>query len=120
MGKIYADKDGNLLRVLDTPELERMFPDPPEGATQVRELDGISNKSVFEAIATDHNAHRLVSGVLVRNGETVTIASDGSAKLDRDRVRALLTKLASADPLTQAEIKALFRFLLRKLGEVVD
>lgn len=115
MARIFADATGAIIRVLAGARDEAEF-GPPASFTSSLELDPETNPAVLPAIAADHNGHRLVAGVLSRNGVAYTISPPGEDEAVRLQVAAstqlLRDYLALATP-TGAQTAAALKVLIR-------
>lgn len=112
---LYAAADGTILRFLQTDAEHAQYPDPPPGATQAVAFDTDTNPTLALALLADWDAHRVVSGTLQRNGQTVAIAPESPATIDRANVRTLLAKLEGETALTPAELRSVLRHLIRRV-----
>jgi hypothetical protein len=93
MATIRAAADGTLLQVLDSPDLEARYPDAPAGTTQTVQLDEDTNAAVLAGLRTDWNAHRVVGGVLQRDGQPVALAANGAGALGRAQLIQLRSEI---------------------------
>lgn len=89
MATIRAAADGTILQVLDTPALEAQHPNAPEGTTQTVQFDEDTNAAALDGLRTDWNTHRVVGGVLQRNGQNVAIAAAGPGAIGRMQLTQL-------------------------------
>jgi hypothetical protein len=121
---IYATATGALLRFLWSDEQHAEHPDPPPGTAQTVTFDTETNPAVVAGINTDWNSHRVVGGVLERNGQPVTLAPEGEATADAremglviDAIRTYLA--ASGNQRTDAQRMAFERNVGRVLRHLV-
>lgn len=117
MGSIYAAADGTLIRALFTPDEERQYPDPPPGTAQTIKFHTDTNAALIAGIDRDWNAHRVVGGVLQRNGQAVTINGPSEETVLRETERAtldaLLARIQQGGNLTAQEIRQALQITLR-------
>jgi hypothetical protein len=123
MAKIYGDADGNIIRLLQTDDEEKIFGAPATAYTAVVELDADTNADVIKALLTDWNSHSMPGGVLTRNGQAVTIAADNTIVTDRRAMATLRSGLVDyyklASP-TNAQNVAAIKAIIRLLGLIFD
>ena len=109
MGKIYADAAGNILRLLDSPELERRYPAAPPGAARELAFDEDTNPDLVQGYGREANRYRLTPGGLQRDGSPVAVNPDGPARRDIDLPPAVKGAIrgVSPSPLGAAQVTAL-------------
>lgn len=113
MAKIYADATGFIVRVLDRPELEKQYPDPPPEAAAMLEFDEDTNGHILDAIRQNYNGVRLVGGKVTQNGQEMVVNAEGTRKVERRRVRALLRQVETS--WTQDDVKFLVKWIVKQL-----
>lgn len=119
MARIDYEPDGTILRLLTNEREEAAIPVPPgasslafDATTNADLLDGLSGR-LPGVLWQDH---RVVAGLLQRQGVPVPLAPPSRASLDRQARAALLTKLEADQALTAVELRTALRLLLRPAG----
>lgn len=111
---LYADAQGKLLRLVD----ETGFLTPPANAPNTLELDTETHAAILARLAEggwSGTRWKLLSGVLTENGVTVPVA-DSNEQKDRRLLQTIWTALNdTTTTLSQAQIKTIFRLILRRL-----
>lgn len=87
MGKLYADAQGHILRLLQSADEEARY-GPPPGTAFTLDFDETTNGAVLSALASDWNAHDMVGGVLRRNGQPILVAPDSQYYGARKQLQA--------------------------------
>lgn len=114
--KIYANANGNILRVLSNDAEERMF-GPPDGYADMVELDEDTNAAVVAELRPDPSRFTVANGKLKKNGQNVTLAAQGSRYADVRQTGALLAKLDNDQALTAGELRVLLRVMAKAMRE---
>jgi hypothetical protein len=120
MALIYADDDGKIIRFLQTEEEEKRYPDPPEGTVTTIEFDPKTNASLITGLNTSWNSYSVSgtvagSGAVLQNGTPVVLAPNGLQFRDLKDLRTIWQSLKSDGTITQAELRVILRYILRRL-----
>jgi hypothetical protein len=87
MGKIYANAQGAILRLLQSAQEEAEF-GAPSGAAFTLDFDEETNAAFLAGFGADSAAYTMPSGVLKRNGVNVLLAPDGQRYSARKQLAA--------------------------------
>jgi hypothetical protein len=101
MAKLWH-QDGEIVRLLLN-ELEEAQFGPPNEFDGVFEFDPDTNQDVLQGINQDWNAHKVVGGMLTKNGNPILFNSPGEKWIAREydidvRARFLASQLAEKSP----------------------
>jgi hypothetical protein len=113
MARLFADKDGKILRFLRTPEEEARYPQAPSGTASQILFDVDTNPEIAAALDSDFNNCSLSGTIFVYNGTPMARNPAGQAMTDRQGFAAIRTKLANDEQLTSSELNLVLRYLIR-------
>lgn len=117
MAKLYSGANGVLLKYVKTPEEDDQYPDTPSGTTETLAFDLRTNPDIGAALDTDWNNCRLSSGVFSYKGVTQTVNAPSGVFTEYQLLKAILAKLNADQVLSAAEIRGLFRFIIKRLPQ---
>lgn len=119
MAKLYADSTGAILRLVKTDTEEAT---PPAGTVTTIDVDADTNAVLLHGLDTDWNSHKVIGGVLTRNGQPVTVNPPSDEHTERDAVAALdaqLTAYLNLPAPTAAQTAAIVKLLVRAVRYLV-
>ena len=90
------------------------LPVPPE-ATQSLDFDPDTNGQLATGLLAQWDRLRLNAGVLTRDGVVVTINPDGPAGKDAKMMTQIRALLDADTALSAAQLRAILRFILRRI-----
>lgn len=125
MARLYYDAGGFLVRHLKMPQELRKYPSAPPGTAGFLAYDPAVNAAVAKLIDGEWNTtHRVVAGVLQRNGVPVVFAPPAprGKYADRQQLASLDGKLDAGPVVTldQADLKLIGRLVRRLMKERSD
>lgn len=116
MATLYANATGEILRFLATEELERRYPDPPEGTAFTLAFDESTNDVLCADLGQSTDPYTMPGGVLRRDGQAVTIAPPSDEYTDQQQLlnywQNLQQYLALNSP-TNAQSVAAIKIIIR-------
>ncbi len=122
--KLYSDSSGEILRFLQTQEEETRYSNPPEGATYTLEFDEDTNSVLIQSLRVALWEHKLIGGVVTRQGQVITVNTPGQFFQDKQALLAIWTALKNGQALTQAQHLQFHRFeakaLLKLMGQILE
>lgn len=119
MATVFANALGAPVAFARHREDERHFSARPHpDATQFVFFDERTNAALLDEIVRERHRFAVAGGQLLRDGAPVVLSPPGPRRQDLAALPATLAKLTSADPLTMADSKLLFRVLLRAVREL--
>ncbi len=116
---LYADKSGAIIRLVQTAQEARDYPDAPPGTVESLEIDPATNPQLAKSLATSTDGWSLVKGQLSFKGELVQVAPASKAVSERasalqlaQALDAYLGLLSPTAAQTTAAVKVIARLVL--------
>ena len=91
--KLYADSAGKLLALRRSDQLSSE--NPPVGTAETLDFDGSRNAHLVAGLDLDWEGHRLVGGVLTRDGKPLLIVPSSTIHANRAELAAIRQQLAT-------------------------
>lgn len=116
---IFADASGSILQVVNDPHLDATQPAAPVGATLNYSFDERTNTVASTGLAinlVNFSLSGTVSGTVLMSGGVQLVTNPPSlARTDLIALLGIIATLKADNPLTAAQIRQFFRFILRRL-----